>query len=126
MDSSAAALISVIIPVVSVTGTYVANWLHEKWIHNEFYTSIVMFLIAVLCIGGIYLTRNTAALLCACFMAVSVSAMWGVNHMFLTVIPYHFAPHGLSAAVTGLLNCVIYVSTACCSGIYGVLAENLG
>lgn len=126
LDSSLAALISVIIPIVSITGTYAANWLHDKFIHNELYTACTMFAIATLCVGGLFLSREVNAVLCALFMAVSVSAMWGANHMFLTVVPYHFAPLGLSAAVTGFLNSVIYFATALCSGLYGMLAEQVG
>lgn len=126
LDSSTAALISVIIPVVSLAGTYTANWLHEKVIRNEIYTACVMFGTASVCVVGLYLTKDLSAIACVLFMAVSVTAMWGANHMFLTVIPYHFAPLGLSAAVTGLLNSVIYFATAICSGMYGVLAETVG
>jgi len=126
LGSSMAALISVIIPIVSVTGTYISNWLFERHIHNEVYTAGVMFVAATLCVAGIYLTKENSVILCALFMAASVTAMWGANHMFLTVVPYHFAPLGLSAAVTGFLNSVIYFATAICSGIYGVLAENFG
>lgn len=126
LDGSMAAIISVVIPVISITGTYAANYLHERIIKNELYTACVMFGVAALCVGGLYLCQNISAILCALFMAVGVSAMWGANHMFLTVIPYHFAPLGLSASVTGFLNSVIYFSTALCSGLYGVIAEDLG
>ncbi len=126
LDGSMAAIISVIIPIVSVSGTYIANWLQERFIHNELRTVAVMFAAAVLCVGGLFLCRETNALLCAVLMAVSVSAMWGANHMFLTVVPYHFAPLGLSAAVTGFLNGIIYFATALCSGLYGLLADKLG
>ena len=126
MDSSAAAIISVIIPIVSISGTYVANWLHEKFIHNELTTAGVMFTVAALCVGGLFLCREANALLCAVFMAISVSAMWGANHMFLTVVPYHFAPLGMTSAVTGSLNSIIYFATALCSGLYGILADTVG
>ncbi|MBQ9150851.1 MAG: MFS transporter, partial [Clostridia bacterium] len=126
LDSSLAAIISVCIPVVSISGTYIANSLHERIIKNELYTACIMFGVATLCVGGLFLTREASAILCALFMAVSVSAMWGANHMFLTVVPYHFAPLGLSAAVTGMLNSVIYFATALCTGLYGVLAEQVG
>lgn len=126
LSGSTAALISVIIPVVSVTGTYMSNRLYERLIHNELYTACVMFAVATVCVGGMFLCRELNAVLCALLMAVSVSAMWGANHMFLTVVPYHFAPLGLSAAVTGFLNSVIYFSTALCSGLYGFLAERMG
>ncbi|MBE6585250.1 MAG: MFS transporter [Ruminococcaceae bacterium] len=126
IKSSYASLISVIIPVVSVAGTYVANFLYETFIHNELYTACTMFGVATLGVGGLYLFRSTSIILCAICMAISVSAMWGANHMYLTVIPYHFASVGLSAAITGTLNSMIYFATALCSGLYGILAEALG
>ena len=123
LDSSLAAIISVIIPIVSITGTYFANWLFLKVTKNELTTSCIMFGIAALCVGGLFLCRNFNAILCAVFMAIAISAMWGANHMFLTVVPYHFAPLGMTAAVTGLLNSIIYFATALCTALYGVLAE---
>lgn len=125
LDSFVAALISVIIPVVSTAGTYVAHWLHTRLIHNELYTAGIMFVVAVACIGGLLLSMQVSAWLSVCLIAVSVSAMWGANHMFLTVIPYHFARYGMSAAVTGFLNSVIYFSTALCSWFYGFLASRI-
>ena len=126
LDSSMANIIAVIIPIVSITGTYFANWLFLKVIKNELTTSCVMFGIAALCVGGLFLCRDMSAILCAVFMAVAISAMWGANHMFLTVVPYHFAPLGVTAAVTGLLNSIIYFATALCAALYGVLADSLG
>ena len=38
MDSSMAAITTVVIPIISLSGTYVANWLNEKYIRNELYT----------------------------------------------------------------------------------------
>ena len=126
LDASMANIITVIIPIISISGTYVANWLHDRIIHNELTTACVMFGIAALCVGGLFLCRDMNAVLCAVFMAVAISAMWGANHMFLTVVPYHFAPLGVTAAVTGLLNSIIYFATALCAALYGVLADSFG
>ena len=125
LDSFMAALISVIIPVVSTAGTYVAHWLHTRLIRNELYTAGIMFGVAIACICGLLLSMHVSAWVSVCLIAVSVSAMWGANHMFLTVIPYHFARYGMSAAVTGFLNSVIYFSTALCSWFYGFLASRI-
>ena len=126
LDSSMAPIITVIIPIVSISGTFFANWLHSRFIHNELTTTCVMFGIAALCVGGLFLCRDLNAILCASFMAVAISAMWGANHMFLTVLPYHFAPLGVTAAVTGLLNGVIYFATALSAALYGILADSYG
>ncbi len=126
LDSSTSNIITVIIPIVSITGTYFANWLFLKKLKNELTTAGVMFGIAAVCVGGLFLCRNLNPLLCAVFMAIAISAMWGANHMFLTVVPYHFAPLGMTAAVTGTLNSIIYCATALCTALYGILADNLG
>lgn len=126
LDSSTAAIISVVIPIISITGTYFSNWLFLKKLKNELVTAAVMFIIAVICVAGLFLCRDLNALICVVFMSIAISSMWGVNHMFLTVIPYHFAPLNMTAAVSGLLNGIIYFATALCSGLYGLLADHLG
>ncbi len=126
LDESLAALTSVLIPIFSLLGPYVSDSLHKKVFHNEIYTSGALFLVSILCIGGIYLTLEINPFLCAFFMAVSVAAMFGTNHMFLTVVPYHFAPMGLSATISGILNSIIYLATALFSAAYGLIAQGFG
>lgn len=123
LDESRSALISVIIPIVSVSGAYVATWLNKRFLHNELYTGGAMFLLSSICVLGIQLTRNTSAFLCAVFLAVIISAMWGANTMFLTILPYHFAAIGMSASVTGFLNCCAYFASAVLTTVYGIAAE---
>ncbi len=126
LAESMAALCSVLIPIFSLIGPYVAEALHRRILHNEILTGCALFAVATLCIVGIYLTREAAAILCAVFMATAVAAMFGTNHMFLTVIPYHFAPMGWSATVSGILNSIIYLATALFSSLYGIIAEGRG
>ena len=121
MDSSMAAITTVVIPIISLSGTYIANWMNEKYIRNELYTSCIMFAVAALCIGGLFACRNLHFLPCIIFMAISISCMWGANLMFLTTIPYHFATLDMSAAVTGMFNSMIYIATALSSFLYGTL-----
>lgn len=126
ISTSLASLISVVVPVVSISGTYTSNWLNNRYIKNELYTAGIAFIIASVAVLGIFFTRNTNALVCALFLSISTAAMWGANHMFLTQLPYNFAKYNLSASATGLFNSVIYLSSAISSGIYGILADNVG
>jgi sugar phosphate permease len=123
MDESMAAITTVVIPIISLSGTYVANWMNEKYIRNELYTSCIMFAVAALCIGALFLCRDVHFLPCIIFMAIAISCMWGANLMFLTTIPYHFATLDMSAAVTGMFNSMIYIATALSTFLYGVLSE---
>ncbi len=126
LKESLAALTSVLIPIVTLLGPYASDYLHKKLIHNEIYTACILFVLATACIVGIYLTRESSAILCAVFMAICIASMFGTNHMFLTVIPYHFAPMGLSASISGVLNSVIYLATGAFSAAYGMIAERGG
>lgn len=126
ISSSKAALMSVVIPIISISGTYTSNWLNNRYIKNELYTACLMFVIASVAVLACYFMRHTNVLICAVFVALSTAAMWGANHMFLTQLPYHFATYGLSAALTGLLNGFIYFSSALSSGLYGIIADRIG
>lgn len=126
MKPENAAILSVIIPAVSVSGAYVATWLDRKWLHNELYTSGVMFLTAAVCMVGIRVFGSSSPVLCAICLAVSISSMWGANTMFLTMLPYHFSGLGLSASVTGFLNCFIYFASAASTSLYGIASERAG
>ncbi len=126
LNGSLAALTAVIIPIVSVTGSYIAEGLHRRWIRNEATVCVLMFGVSVLCMAGVCLFGRVSPVLTAALLAVCISAMFGANHMYLTVIPYHFAPLGLSAGVSGFLNCAVYFATALCSSLYGLLAERFG
>ena len=126
MAPEKSAVLSVVIPVVSVSGAYVATWLDRRFLHNELFTSGAMFLTAAVCILGIRLFSERSPLLCAVCLAVSISSMWGANTMFLTMLPYHFAGLGLSASVTGLLNCCIYFASAASTSLYGLASERAG
>lgn len=126
LTPSRASLITVFVPIVSISGTYTANWLNNRHIKNELYTAGLMFIVAVLAVLGIYFTRNTNAWICVVFLSISTAAMWGTNHMFLTQLPYHFAKYGMSATITGAFNSIIYFSSALCAGVYGILADRMG
>lgn len=126
LNASTANILAVVVPLVSISGTYLANQLFLRVTKNELVTACVMFGVATLNVGGLFLCRKADPLLCALFMAIAISAMWGANHMFLTVVPYHFAPLGLTAAVTGLLNSIIYFATALGAALYGLLADTMG
>ncbi len=126
LDGSMAALTAVIIPLVSIPGAYVAEWIYRRFIHNEIYTCALMFAISFVCICGVSVIGDTSAILCSVCLAVCVSSMFGANHLYLTVLPYRFAPLGLSAGITGFLNCAIYFATALFSSVYGFLADRYG
>lgn len=130
LSDSYSAMISMIIPAVTVFGTFVASKIDRRFFDNEVYTSAVMFGTATLAIIPVMFTAKIegalGGLVTTVLIAVAISAMWGANTMFLSMVPYRFADIGLASSVTGFLNCFAYFSSALCSSVYGTVAENSG
>ena len=123
MDGASASLITVIVPAVSVSGAYVSTWINKRFIRNELFTGGLMTAVMTVCMLGVVFLQGHSMMACAAFLAVGISAMWGANTMFLTMLPYHFAKVNLSSAVTGFFNCFTYFSSAAATSVYGILAE---
>lgn len=123
LSSSKSAMLSILIPIVSVSGSYIAAFLDRKLLHNEMLTGASMFLISLFSLlllrFTIRLTGAFGILSSTLLIAITVSAMWGANTMFLTLIPYHFRKDGMASAVSGFLNACVYFSAAVSTWMYG-------
>ena len=126
ISSSFASLLSIILPVISIPGAFVATYLNNKFFKNEIKTCSFMFIIAALAMGLTFFFNQFSVLLAAILTGFSISAMWGVNTMLLTFIPYHFNKIGKSSSITGLLNCCAQISSAAFSTIYAYSSVTIG
>lgn len=130
LSDSYSATISMIIPTITIFGTFIASKIDRRFFDNEVYTAATMFLTATLALVPVMLTAKIGGelggLITTILIAIAISSMWGANTMFLSMVPYRFADVGMASAVTGFLNCFAYFSSALCSSIYGVVAENSG
>lgn len=130
LSDSYSATISMIIPTITIFGTFIASKIDRRFFDNEVYTSAIMFLTATLTLVPVMFTAKIGdelgGLLTTILIAIAISSMWGANTMFLSMVPYRFANVGMASAVTGFLNCFAYFSSALCSSVYGIVAENSG
>lgn len=120
------AALSIILPVVSLTGAYTALWANKKYFNNEMTTAGVYFLISAVAIAGLFLFGKLNIVLAVTLIAISLSSMLGVNAMLLTFIPFHFGRLGKAASITGFLNACSYFASALSSVTIGVIAEKSG
>ncbi len=125
VSPSTASLSAIILPIVNLSGAYVAQFL-EKKIKNEMTTSAVLFGCCCVSIGCLFLFGKYSVILAVILIAISTSTMLGANNMFLTIIPMHFSSIGRSSSVSGFLNSCSYISAAISSFLIGYLAEHKG
>ena len=127
-SSSNASLIATFMPVVFVAGPYVAIWVSKKFLHSETKTIGVMYAISFVCNALLFMlgTNKNAAIPAVILLSVSIASMWGVNSQLMTYTPYHFAGLGLSSAVTGTLNAVVFAGSSLFTYLFQSIAEKEG
>lgn len=122
VSASDAALITAILPIVNLSGAFVANFINNKWIRNEITTAGILFGVSVVSIGLLLSVGHMNVILAVLLIAVTTSSMLGVNTMFLTFIPLSFASTGRSSSMTGLFNSCSYAAAATAVYLMGVMA----
>lgn len=120
---SNASLVSTLLPLFSIAGPYFAIWMNKKFFDNECATVGVLYGISAVCTIGMFLLGKNSPIPAVILMATSMACMWGVNSMLLTFVPYHFSASGISSAVTGTLNCIIFLGSSTSTYVYRALAS---
>lgn len=118
-------LVSIMLPVISVSGAYVAKFV-DKYIKNELRTSAVLFAVVAACHVALSLVGSLNVWLTITLLAVSVAATWGVNTMIISLFPLRFARIGASGAVSGVLNSGNCLFSGLMSTVYGMMSANIG
>ncbi len=125
MPSSAAILLTAVLPAVSIPGISLASWIfHRK--KNELTISASFFAAgaaASLLLCGVFRSGPAVS---AVLMTLTTGCMYGVNFLLISQAPVRFARFGKVSTVSGLLNAATYVGSACSAWLFGYLAEKSG
>ena len=124
-DPSFASLISVLLPIVSVCGAYVARFV-DKFVRNELRTSAVLFAVTTACHVALIFVGRTNVWLTVALIAVSVASTWGINTMIISLFPLKFAKIGASGAVSGVLNSGNCLFSGLMTSVYGLISVQSG
>lgn len=121
-----AVLGTTILPVINLSGVYIAHQLNQKVFRNELATAGVLFSITAICMGLMRLSLGMGPIYSIVLLAVSTTLMMGVNTLLASVIPVYFSKYQKSSSAAGLLNSSVYAGCAISSYGIGVMAELLG
>lgn len=126
VSSSAAALLTGVLPVINLTGVFLGTFINEHITHNEMMSAAILFGICTLSITLLYFLGSFHVLPAVMLLGISTASMLGANNMFLSFMPLHFASVGRASSVTGLLNAMSYLFAAFSSSFIGFLAQHFG
>ena len=124
-DPTFSSLVSVMLPIISVSGAYIAKFV-DKHIKNELRTSAILFGVVSTCHIMLALVGNVNVWVTVVLLAVSVAATWGINTMIISLFPLRFAKIGASGAVSGVLNSGNCLFSGLMSTVYGIMSVGCG
>lgn len=115
-----------LLPIVNLAGVYGASWLNRKVFRNEALTSAACFGCAVAAVLILMTLGGKSFILSLAMLAVTTSAMLGVNTMTISLMPMYFAKMGKASTASGTLNSMAYLGSAISSYATGAIAYNFG
>lgn len=107
-DSSISLVLTMILPVVNISGAYLSKWLN-RYTRSEPATASVFFAIALGLLGLLLCWGDQSMLLTILCLAGITTSMTAVNVMMITFIPLHFSRYGRTSSMSGFLNSVAYI-----------------
>ena len=125
LSSSLSVLLTMVLPVVNLSGVYLATWLNRR-LRNELMTSAVLFGVCLASLALMAFFPDKSVWLSLASLGVTTSAMLGINTMLTGVVPIYFAKYGRASSVTGFLNAFVYVGSGVSGMGIGAVAQRFG
>ncbi len=125
ITASFSALLTILLPIINLSGAYLAAFAYRAFKKNVFTASSLFFSLSAIFFLVLLFNRDSLILSLVCFSIVT-SGMMAVNVLMITLLPLSFERVGRSATVSGGLNAIAYLGSAAGSGLIGVLSERSG
>ena len=120
------AAVSMVLPLVNLTGAYLAGWLDHQVFRNEVRTSAALMGAALVCLLVLPLAVRVSLPLSVVLLAATTALMLGVNTMFINVMPVRIGRSSGAAVISGSLNAITYLGAAIATWGIGAAAEGFG
>ena len=126
VSASFSAMVTMLLPIVNLSGAYMAEWANRRLHGSEIRAAGVFFGAAAAALGALELAGRYSLILSLLLFAAITSSMLAVNALFINLLPLRFAGQGRVATISGALNAIAYLGSAACTGVMGLLLDRLG
>lgn len=126
LPTAGAILSTTLVPIINLSGVYLASWLDKRLFKNELISSALLFLTSTAALLVLVMMPMSSAALSLLLLAFTTTFMMGVNTMLVGVLPSYYARFGVCSSMSGILNASAYVGCSISSYGSGVIAERFG
>ncbi len=111
--SNEKSIFSAVFPAIfSILTFSIANWLYKKFFTNEVVCGAVIFGVAALAAGVIFLFHGMSYIVAIVCFTLITGCMHGINLMLITHVPKRFKKYGNISTFAGIVNACTYVGEA--------------
>lgn len=119
--ASISLLLTMILPIINVTGAYFARALFRR-LQNELKTSFVFFLISAVLLCLLRVSGGSVLLSLLCMAGVT-NCMFAINVLLITMLPLRLGAYGCVSTIGGLLNAVAYIGCGALNIVAGFVLD---
>ena len=112
IETSGAILSSVALPILTMVCVKVTSMIYNRFFTNELSCSAVLFLAGTVSSLLLWITHGMNAPIAIALVALTASAMHGVNLILIGMIPQKYEKYGNVSFIAGLINFCTYVGSA--------------
>lgn len=116
-------LVTMVLPIINLTGAYVARYVFHKCNNQEVKASALFFAVAGTALCGLWAGRGISIVLTILLLAVTTASMMAVSTLFINMLPLRFETQGRVSTVSGFLNSSSYLGAALSAFLIGVMVE---
>ncbi len=117
---------SVILPLVSIAGSYLYTELFKRVLKNEVLGSLIFFSIGAVLLLVLWQFYATNVVLSLILAALASSLMHGINMMLISYLPTRFTYTGKVSTVSGITNACTYVGSTVAMFLNPIIATAFG
>ena len=116
-------LVTMVLPIINLTGAYVARYVFHKCNNQEVKASALFFAVAGTALCGLWAGKGISIVLTILLLAVTTASMMAVSTLFINMLPLRFETQGRVSTVSGFLNSSSYLGAALSAFLIGVMVE---
>ncbi len=125
LSSIGSVLISIVLPLTSVSGVIIAARLNKKF-NSILFSGHLMFIFVLLFLLNILIFINISFVITVLLLALSTAMILGADSLLLSVFPSFFRQYGKTSSIAGIFNFSSYIACAVASYYVGVISKTSG
>lgn len=118
MPLESVAFISMVLPILNVTGTFISLWALKFVKNNERTMCVWLFLLSAILFLLVFLFNGKSAIITITSLFVASALMTGACNMIFGVYILHFKETGLVSSITGFIDFTSYITAAGASSLF--------